>query len=223
MNGTYRITSMLMTFLMAITLAGCGSSTGADQSEKDYPVWELVDISDMELLTAEDDTMKYQVPAENWIPGTNASNEMIVVLADSYGAEMQVAVSTVVGDHGGTVIDSDFAQGVSASISSDLGMSVKSAELRNFNGNSICCMELTVDYTDDVIDNMLEYGVLTEEDLNNVGGREYFLSIPPYDTVSVYMLVGDKRITCGGSYYNQEQKDEVMNLINVIFQTIELK
>lgn len=208
---------------MMVFLVGCGGDVSVDNVEKEYPVWELVDISGMELLDAEDDTMKYQVPADTWIPGTNVNDDMVVLLAETYGTEEPVAVNAVVGDHGGTTIDETFMDGVSASINSDLGMSVKSSELRSFNGQTICCMELTVEYTDEVIDNMLKYGAITEEELNNVGGREYFLSMPAYETVSVYMLIGNQRVTCGGPYYNQEQKEAVMSLINIILQTIELK
>lgn len=223
MKKIHRMLATVLSAAIMLSMAGCGADPDTGESVNDYPVMELVDISNMELLVVEDDAVKYQVPVDTWIAGTNVNEDMVIVLAESYGTQEQVAVNVVVGDHEGSVINDEFAKGVAASINSDLGFSVRDTQLLSFNGRTICRNELAVAYTDEVIDNMLEYGVLTEDELGKIGGREIFLSMPPYESVSVYMVIGDKRITCGGSYFNQEQRDEVMELINIILQTIELK
>lgn len=209
--------------VLVMILAGCSGETGADKVEKEYPVWELVDISGVELLDAEDDTMKYQVPADTWIPGTNVNGDVVVLLAESYGTEEWAGVNITTDDSNIAALNDDFIDSVSAALRNEMGMSVGAAELRSFDGNTVCYIETVVEYTDDSIDQMLKHGAITEEELENAGGREYFLSLPVLESLTVYQLLDGKTIICGGTYHSQEQKEAVLDVINIILQTIELK
>ena len=213
------ISAAFALLFIIMSIAGCGG-----ESVQQYPVMDPIDISSMELALGEDSEIKYSVPADKWILGTNNLNALIAVLADSYGTDQQAAINVSIGDYSGDPFDQEFADGVKASTDAEaLGTKVKLTEIGSFNGTNICYSEAVTEYTDDVIDNLMEYGILTEEGLEAIGGREFLLSMPATEQITVQHGIDKKLITYGGIYYTAEQKDAVLEAINIMLQTTELK
>ncbi len=204
--------------LLTLLFAGCMAS-----NDIRYPEMPVVDISTMALCDAEDDTVQYRVPADKWMVGTNALNELVAVHTASYQAGQNVALNVTTSDMDGfSRLNEEFVTEVVSLLDSDMGMRAEIAELRQFNGDVVCYMETVTEYTDEVIDNLLTYGVLTEKSLASAGGRDYFKSLKTC-AVMIYRIVDRKMITCAGSYTTEEQKADTLEAINVVMQTIKVK
>lgn len=90
-----------------------------------------------------------------------------------------------------------------------------------FNGAPAIYTESVMKYTDEYIDLMLETGAITQQFLDENGGREVLLSIPETAQIYFYTVKDGNLYTYIGTYYNEEQKQIVMDTINIMAQTTE--
>ena len=74
-------------------------------------------------------------------------------------------------------------------------------------------------FTDETVDWMLDNGVWTEAWLEQMGGREAITAIPDTDQLLLYAVVDGQLCIYTGTYYEEEQKDDVLECMNVLIQT----
>ena len=96
-------------------------------------------------------------------------------------------------------------------------------ELRSFDGNPVIYMENSFTFNDEVIDQMIENELWTEESLEQAGGRETILAIPDSHSIVVYGILDGNLVIYGGTYYEDAQKQEVLDAINIMLQTTEIE
>ena len=96
-------------------------------------------------------------------------------------------------------------------------------ELRSFDGNPVIYMENSYTFNDEVIDQMIENELWTEESLEQAGGRETILAIPDSHSIVVYGILDGNLVIYGGTYYEDAQKQEVLDAINIMLQTTEIE
>ena len=63
----------------------------------------------------------------------------------------------------------------------------------------------------------------TEESLEQAGGRETILAIPDSHSIVVYGILDGNLVIYGGTYYEDAQKQEVLDAINIMLQTTEIE
>ena len=62
-------------------------------------------------------------------------------------------------------------------------------------------------------------GVITQDDIDNAGGRESILSIPPTDQITLYAVTGAYLYVYTGTYYEESQRADVLEALTVMAQT----
>ena len=81
--------------------------------------------------------------------------------------------------------------------------------------------ESTLQFTDTYIDEMIKLGGITEEQIEDMGGREVLLSIPPTTQVTLYAIVDGYMYIYVGTYYTEEQKQAVLDCMTVLVANTE--
>lgn len=216
------LTAGILFCLLMGTLAGCGGSA-EEETPVEYPAMELVDISGMELATAENDTAKYQYPADTWEPSEEVLNSLMVYEKGTMDTEEPVSVTVQVAGERKKQLSQDFMEEVLKQLEKNASLTVNTCELRSFNGEPMIYMENSFTFNDEVIDQMIENKQWTEESIEKAGGREAILSIPDSNSIIVYSIVDGNLVVYGGAYYTEEQKQPVVDAINVMMQTTEVK
>lgn len=215
-----RMKRILAAGLMLLALAGCGT-TNTETAE--YPAMDLVDISKMDLATAENGTAKYQYAADVWTTEGEVVNSLALYTKDTVGTEKPVAINVQIAGERKKALDEDLMNQVLEQLEKNASLTVEKCELRSFDGNPVIYMENSFTFNDAVIDKMIENGVWTEESLEQAGGRETILAIPDSHSIVVYGILDGNLVIYGGTYYEDAQKQEVLDAINVMIQTTEIE
>lgn len=226
-----KLLSLLLALLMLLSLAGCGKdeqerpvieNVEVDSDVTQLPVMEAVDIERIMRFKIDDGEISYHVPAVSWLEGTNANGETVVLFRETADSEQQVSARAKLVGFYGSGLDQKFMDAVVSSLNDDLSLTVTTSEMRSFQNAPIFYAEMTVEFTDEVIDKLLEQEIWTQEQLDAAGGREYYTSIPKTNTIMIYAEVDGYMVTYGGSYYDDAQKKIVLNAINIMLQTTEI-
>ena len=96
---------------------------------------------------------------------------------------------------------------------------ILNAELRSINGKSVIYTETVTRFNDEMLDRLLEQGVITQDDVDAAGGRDAILSIPPTDQITLYAVTGAYLYIYTGTYYEESQKADVLEALTVMAQT----
>lgn len=59
----------------------------------------------------------------------------------------------------------------------------------------------------------------TQDDVDAAGGRDAILSIPPTDQITLYAVTGAYLYIYTGTYYEENQKADVLEALTVMAQT----
>ena len=181
--------------LMLLALAGCGTS---DNQAAEYPAMEPLDISKMELATVENGTAKYQYDADVWTTEGEVVNSLVLYARDTVGTEKPVAINVQIAGERKKALDEDLMNQVLEQL------------------DPVIYMENSFTFNDEVIDQMIENELWTEESLEQAGGRETILAIPDSHSIVVYGILDGNLVIYGGTYYEDAQKQEVLDAINRI-------
>ena len=187
----------------------------------DYPVMEAMDASGLTLETAQDSSVKVSYPADTW---TDVGTEPVMLFytetMETEGDACNVNV-TPVSAASGQLTDADREDMLSSLGQSSGYMTVDVSEMRLLYDQPIVYSETTTQFTDEFIDEMLASGVLTEEQLEAVGGRETMLAIPPTHQIALCAVVDDYIYAYIGTYHGEEQKAAMVDLMTLLVATTE--
>lgn len=189
--------------------------------EKNYPVIETADYSGVALETAGNSQFSCSYPADGWIAVED--NPLQIFWSETVGSgqavniTMSLASTAKAPDNWLEDMLSQFQDGALEGFD----ITIESIEPRLLNGEAVVYAEIVTQITDEMIDLMIEQGVYTEEEIESIGGREVLLAIPPTKQISVTAKQGDYAYTCTGTYYNQEQKQLVLDAMAIVVGTVE--
>lgn len=240
----HRLSALLLALLLSFSLIGCGEKEdtpvvsdpspildeqveSGESEEIKYdpqgrPIMEALYIDNVIRTQIDDGEISYYIPAGSWVKGTDANGETVVLFRDTAQSKQQVSAQARLVGFYSSELDEDFMDEIVDSLDNDLSMTVTTSEMRSFQNAPIFYAEMTVEFTDEVIDKLLENGIWTEEEMEAKGGREAYKNIPKTNTIMIYSVVDGYMITYGGSYYNDAQKEIVLNAINIMLQTTEV-
>ena len=165
---------------LCLILAGCGTV-----NEEDYPPLEKVDLTSMTLETVSNSTFSMQYPADKWT-GTDGTAPLIVYYNDTADSSQAVNVNAQRSSTYSGKFTEKYMNKLMESITESYpNIEIVKAELRSINGKSVIYTETITRFTDEMLDLLLEQGVITQDDIDNAGGREAILSIPPTDQITL--------------------------------------
>ena len=199
---------------LCLILAGCGAV-----SEEDYPPLEKVDLSSMTLETVGNSTFSVQYPAGKWT-GSDGTSPLIIYYSDTLGTGEAVNINVQQsGTYSGKFTEKYMNKLTDGITESFPNIEILRAELRSINGRSVICTETVTRFNDEMLDLLLEQGVLTQADIDNAGGRDVILSIPPTDQITLYAVTGAYLYLYTGTYYEESQKADLLQAMTVMAQT----
>lgn len=200
--------------MLCLILAGCGAV-----NEEDYPPLEKVDLSSMTLETVGNSTFSVQYPAGKWT-GSDGTSPLIIYYSDTLGTGEAVNINVQQsGTYSGKFTEKYMNKLTDGITESFPNIEILRAELRSINGRSVICTETVTRFNDEMLDLLLEQGVLTQADIDNAGGRDVILSIPPTDQITLYAVTGAYLYIYTGTYYEESQKADVLQALTVMAQT----
>lgn len=200
--------------VLCLILAGCGTV-----SEEDYPPLEKVDLSSMTLETVGNSTFSVQYPAGKWI-GSDGTSPLIIYYTDTLDTGEAVNINVQQsGTYSGKFTEKYMNKLTDGITESFPNIEILRAELRSINGKSVICTETVTRFNDEMLDLLLEQGVLTQEDIDGAGGRDAILSLPPTDQITLYAVTGAYLYIYTGTYYEESQKADLLQAMTVMAQT----
>ncbi len=200
--------------VLCLILAGCGTV-----NEEDYPPLEKVDLTSMTLETVSNSTFSMQYPADKWT-GTDGTSPLIVYYNDTAESSQAVNINAQQsGTYSGKFTEKYMNKLVESITKSFPNIEFVKAELRSINGKSVIYTETVSGFSDEMLDLLLEKGVLTQDAIDAAGGREAILAIPPTDQVTLYAVTGAYLYVYTGSYYEESQRADVLEALTVMAQT----
>lgn len=208
----------------AACLALCLLLAGCSVSEEDYPPLEKVELSALTLETVENDVMSLQYPADAW-SAVGGTAPLIVYYNETANSGQAVNINAQqAGTYSGKFTEK-YMTSLTESITETYPyIDIIKAELRSINGKSVIYTETVTQYTDEMLDRFLEQGVVTQEDIDNAGGREALLATPPTDQITLYTVSDSMYLNIyTGTYYEESQKNDVLQTMIVMAQTTSVK
>ncbi|MBR2329529.1 MAG: hypothetical protein IKA58_06580, partial [Clostridia bacterium] len=100
-------------------------------------------------------------------------------------------------------------------------LTINVAEVHELNGEPVFYLENVTQINDAVIDLMIAEGVLTEEMIEQAGGREVFKAIPPTKSVAIYGIVDGYLTMYTGTYYDDAHKQTLIDTMTILFANTE--
>lgn len=210
----YQKAAGIMALVMLLCLAGCGGKTPS------YPELKAADISSMELSTVKNSTVEAQYPANTWI-GDGMSDPLTIFYAETLETETATNINVQKSaPYKGKLTEKDMNDLMEQLEEMSVGLRVEKSEMRTFNGEPVIYVESVLEFNDSTIDFMIEQGVLTEESVAAVGGRDALKAIPPTTQMGLYAVVDGYLYAITGTYYDAAEKDMVLDTMTVIAQTM---
>ena len=197
------------------TLAPIGDSA--------YPVLEAADLSAYELESAGNSTISAQFPAGEWlydvtvVPVDFAIYDMETLSSDI--GTMNINMTSMIVSMSLPAFTEELMDAVLAEIEAmGAGMELQIAEMRTMNGENLGYVESLTSMTDEMLDAMN----LTDEQIEQLGGREVLLNIPPTYQVQMYYVVSGKMVVVTGTYYDDVQKGRLIETMTILLQTVQM-
>lgn len=199
---------------------------GGDDNAENYPVIEAADYSGMELETIENSQMGYSFPADEWMQiWDNPLQIALIDTINSDGQTVNISVSLVSTSKMPKNWIDDALEQLQEEFSEEYGdsITIESIEVRTLDGKKVIYSEVVTKINDEMIDLMIEEGIYTEADIDALGGRERILSAPPTTQVAIYAEKDGYVYVCTGTYYEEDQKQMVLDTMTIMIGTMEKK
>lgn len=207
---------ILAGLLALAMLCGCSQQTK-------YPELKVEKLTQAH---AADDNMQLAYPSESWIwmegtePLTFYWKES---LTQSAPVTIQVQIlDQMSGDADDESLESMMNSMVEAVESSSPAVDIGLSELRTVDEETVIYMEQSIVMDESILDLMLEQGLMTEESIEANGGRETLLSMPPVYSVLIYAVQEGELCVYVGTYYEEGQKEALLEAMPMMVQYSEL-
>ena len=198
----------LLVFLLvaAIVFSGCGSSQ-TNLAVIKTPKADS-DVERVNVFCAE-----FPADTGTWVLD-DSTEPYILYYSDSLSSGQACNFSVNIGQPYDSTLDQQVLESfVQSYTSANVFITVTLSELRLLNGSPAIYAESTLHYTDEAIDYALENGLFTQELLDSLGGREAFLNTPPVQQITVCPVVDGYLCVFTGTYFNDEQKQAILDAI----------
>lgn len=217
----------LASVLFVTSLAGCGSSEDKDkeQEKEKEPAYTAIDAVNPESVTlgsAQNDTVKISFDSTKWHHWEQMQN-LGIALTETWEDEYTVSVVTTVNGkypEGQEIEEENRKQLMEGMGEAGDWMTFPVSELRTFNDEIVIYIESTMDYTEEYLEYIVEAGLYTQEWVDQ--NRDTLLNAPNTNQIQVYAIVDGNLVSYIGTYYDDTQKQDVLDAITIAIQTTEV-
>ncbi|WP_317366295.1 hypothetical protein [uncultured Tyzzerella sp.] len=213
-----KITRILFSLLIISSLMGCFGKIEA------IPM-EAINI-DFDVTTVDNGTVAFSYPSKDWEQKDSFNPEVIKILLAPKNENFQEGTNITVGitAQSTNVSLNDYVALMPRQLEkSSPGTRVNVAEIRKINDTEISYLEINTKMTEEDMKYGLENGIFSQENIEELGGKEAFLNQP--ETKQIQMSVSfEGRITnITGTYMKDEEKEAVLKVMTTMVQTATLK
>lgn len=198
---------------------------GSDDNAENYPVIEAVDYSDMELETISNSQMSYSFPAGEW--EKILDNPLQIAWTETITTGQAVNISVILASPSKMPKNwiEDALEDLQEQFPESYGdsITIESIGVRTINGEKVIYSEVVTKINDEMIDLLIDQGVYTEAQIEASGGREVLLAIPPTTQIAIYAEKDGYVYVCTGTYYEEAQKQMVLDTMTIMIGTMEKK
>lgn len=193
------------------------------EEEPSYPVIEAAAFDGASLAPAEDGTLRVAYPADMYTPAPDFS-PLTLWLNETIDAEQSANINIQKSEAFPETLNQELLDEMLAAQKTVEGaeaLTINVAEVRELNGEPVFYLENVTQINDAVIDLMIAEGVLTEEMIEQAGGREVFKAIPPTKSVAIYGIVDGYLTMYTGTYYDDAHKQTLIDTMTILFANTE--
>ena len=187
----------------------------------DYPVIDIPDKNNMNLVTANIGNAEFLYDTNTWTIDTS-TKPYTFYYNDSIDNGMVANFNAQLGGEFNYKLNDKLLKEIEKGhLSKNPFIDVTFSELRALNGELVAYVENTLTYTNEAIDQGIESGVVTEEMINASGGRDVFLNLPPMSQLTIFPVVDGHLWVFSGAYFNEEQKEEMIDAIAIAIESLD--
>lgn len=234
-----KLTSLLAILLaLTLLLAACGGKTdsgkdsGKDKEENkednkednkeedkdtEYPALELPDISGVSLTDGEGNGAAFSYPSDKWTlaDGQLYLNETIEDNAKANASVRFEAAST-------ELTEKDMKELKDALLTEEMSfMNFNAAEFRSVDGGKAAYIDIVISDKEAYIDFIIDFAGLTDEMLEQAGGRDGILeAMPATNQLAIYFNNGGDLYSLSGVYFTESQKNDLLELFAAVYGSI---
>jgi len=209
-------------FALILTLAlilSCLTACSAPENTVSYPVLEAADISGIDQsVRIGSGNLTASYPTDTWTVGGVNNGLAMIFLNETYGTSSAVNINMQVNAKYSLPLTEAVMEDILKNLDGS-GMTVEVSEMRTLNGEPVIYMESITQITDEALDLMVEEGMITEDEITALGGREFLKSIPPTHTISISAIVDGWMCIYSGTYYDDAHYQPVLDAMTVLIQT----
>ncbi len=188
----------------------------------DYPALEVSDLSSMNLVSAENETLRISYPEELFT--YSADSELFTLLLnEDPSVNIQVIKDIPLpGDLDLASFENLFASALESVKNTEL-LTVETADLYQLNEQPIFYIEYSIVIDDAAIDALLANGTFTQEMIDQAGGREAVKDmLPPIRTAQIGAIVDDYLMVYTGGYSDEAHQQTLIDAMAVLFANTEV-
>lgn len=228
MKKKNKIFSLMLVFLLILTSAiGCGKSEETEQKEQEtqkeptYTVIEAVDLETVTLGSAQNDAAKISFDSEKWHHWEQMQN-LGIALTETWEQEYSVSVVTsVIGEYTEETITDENREDLMEGLGgAGDWITFPVSELRTFEDEVVIYIESTMDYTEDYLKYLVDSQLYTQEWVDQ--NKETLLNAPNTNQIMIYANVDGHLVSYIGTYYEESQKQVVLDAITIAIQTTDV-
>ena len=203
-----QLLSLCLCLAVVLALAGCGAPKMAPPA-----------LEESALAAYSDEEMSFSYPGEAWA-AAEGTYPPTLYYKDTYGSEQAVNVNLQRLDERTSPVNDTFIQSFMAgTYSPEMGITPQLSELRSLAGEPAMYLETTVQLTDAMLDTMIQAGLLSEESLAAAGGREFYLSLPATNQITMATVREGYLWVSTGSYHDESQKQALTDAMPTLLTT----
>lgn len=172
-------------------------------------------------------TYNFKYQGNKWIEAGFDIDGTEVVLVDSSPVDFDAPANiyfTPMVEIPSYISMNDYIQMVLDSTLSAFGVDVLSYGVDFYGDYEVGMVETVECYSEELVNEFIELGYFTMDDLNEMGGMEFFTSMP--DMYQIFMVArdGEEAYTISGAYYSNDiKRDEVIAAIDGFLQSLVVK
>ena len=199
---------------------GGESSESAVAETRDYPELGAANIDSLELIEAANARLSVRYSSDEWY-ADESSDPLTLYYQPMMESGRAVNINVQrLSECGAAPLEDDMNAMLDEFREGYPYLSISSAEMRTLCGDRVILMDAVMQFTDQTIDDMLAAKAWTQEWLDENGGREAMLAIPPADQLYLYAVRDGWMYLFVGTYYEPEQRAVVLNEMTVLAQTV---
>lgn len=215
---------MLAVLLMMTGAAGCGDNEEKEQGKQDEPAYTAIEAVDPESVTlgsAQNDSVKISFDSTKWHHWEQMQN-LGIALTETWEQDYTVSVvTTVITEYSAeTITDADRKQLMDGMGEAGDWLTCPVSEMRTLNGENVIYIESVMDYTEDYLNYLVENGLYTQEWVDQNGAS--LLNAPDTKQIQIYAVVDGNLVSYIGTYYDDAQKQDVLDAVTIAIQTTEV-